>query len=73
MTDDQRRYISANSESLIGKVVEVAYQSIGAQGRLRHPAFVGIREDKLAVDCMLSQDVALERHWRGKEPLFNDR
>lgn len=46
MTDDQR--VDFTLEEPIGRVVEVAYQYVGAGGRLRHPRFVRIRHDKVA-------------------------
>jgi hypothetical protein len=44
------------SESDIGRVVEVKYQYVGSQGRLRHPTFVRFRDDKLPQECGLDQD-----------------
>jgi len=51
--DDERMLLS---EADIGRVIEVKYQYVGAGGRLRHPTFVRWRDDKLADDCLLSQD-----------------
>lgn len=48
MTDDQREQMSAAD---IGRVVEVAYQYVGAGGRLRHPRFKRWRDDKPWQDC----------------------
>ncbi len=56
MTDAMRYEISADEERYIGQVVEVAYQSIGSKGRLRHPRFVRFRDDKRADECFLNQD-----------------
>ena len=33
-----------------GKIVEVAYQYVGARGRLRHPRFVKFRGDRTTPD-----------------------
>jgi hypothetical protein len=48
----------------IGQVVEVTYQYVGSKGRLRHPRFKRLRDDKPASDCTLSQDPALEKAWQ---------
>lgn len=61
MTDTQRRSMSLESEKLVGKVVEVEYQSIGAGGRLRHPSFIRMRDDKRAEECLIDQDPALKQ------------
>lgn len=39
----------------IGRVVEVAYQYVGAKGKLRHPRFVRWRDDKPAKECTWDQ------------------
>ena len=44
-TDDLREQISANEEKYIGQIVEVEYQQVATQGRLRHPRFSRFRED----------------------------
>lgn len=67
MTDVQRQWISANRLELIGKVVEVEYQCVGAQGRLRHPRFIRLREDKTAAECTVNQDEELALRWNSKE------
>jgi len=72
MTDLQRKYISENSDKLIGSVVEVEYQSVGAGGRLRHPEFVSIREDKDALGCSVTQDLDLQAYWTSREFLFKE-
>jgi ATP-dependent DNA ligase len=48
---------------LIGKVIEVQYQKVEANGRLRHPRFSSFRDDKPAADCGIDQDPDLEKHW----------
>jgi hypothetical protein len=47
MTDEIRFKISYFD---IGRIVEVKYQEIGSQGRLRHPRFVRWRDDKKKPD-----------------------
>lgn len=59
MTDEQRAAMSFD-DSPIGKVVEVAYQYVGAKGRLRHPRFKCFREQK---DCSVTQDAELEKYY----------
>lgn len=39
-----------------GMIVEVKYQCVGANGRLRHPRFVRFRPDKRASECGPEQD-----------------
>ena len=64
MSDTQRAYMSQNTDSLIGQVVEVEYQNVGNKGRLRHPAFVRMREDKTPAECLANQDEALAEYWK---------
>jgi hypothetical protein len=66
MTDEQRRNINGNC---VGKVCEVAYQEVGALGRLRHPSFIRWREDKEVIECTIAQDSDLLNYWSnyGKE------
>lgn len=52
MTDDERK---AMSQSDAGRVFEVAYQYVGAKGKLRHPRFVRWRDDKPAKECTWDQ------------------
>ena len=42
--------INASVNSPIGKIIEVKYQYIGSQGKLRHPTFVRFRDDKTEAD-----------------------
>jgi hypothetical protein len=65
MTDAQRRHISEHSEQYVGKVVEVEYQDVGNNGRLRHPSFLRIRDDKEESGCSVNQDAALAHYWEG--------
>jgi ATP-dependent DNA ligase len=60
MTDDIRSSIDA---SWVGKVVEVKYQTVTRYGRLRHPRFVRVREDKPAAECTVHQDRRLLEYW----------
>jgi hypothetical protein len=54
-----------DSGELCGKVVEVEYQNVDSKGRLRHPRFVRLRDDKLAHECVIGQEPALERFYNG--------
>jgi len=63
MDDSTRIEVSENENDFMFKVVEVAYQSVGSKGRLRHPRFVRWREDKNCYQCPLGQDPDLERYW----------
>lgn len=63
MSDAERVEVSLDERSYLGRTVEVRYQYVGAQGRLRHPAFVRWRDDKPARDCTLDQDPALEDYY----------
>ena len=51
-TDEVRATLGPHN---IGMVVEVAYQYVGSQGRLRHPRFERFRDDKLPSQCTLDQ------------------
>jgi ATP-dependent DNA ligase len=51
--DDATRWSITSAD--IGRVVEVAYQIVGAKGRLTHPRFVTWRDDKRPGECGLSQ------------------
>jgi len=64
MTDTQRRGMSLQSETVRGSVVEVEYQGVGAKGRLRHPSFVRLRDDKPASECTADQDCDLSAAWK---------
>jgi hypothetical protein len=60
MDDLTRADITVREEELLGTVVEVEYQYVGAKGRLRHPRFVRLRDDKIGLDCTMDQDPALK-------------
>lgn len=64
MTDLERAEMTLDSP--IGRVVEVAYQYVGAKGRLRHPRFVRFRDDKRPAQCGLWQDPFLEKYYGDK-------
>lgn len=72
MNDRQRQWMTNHSDEILGKVIEVEYQNVGANGRLRHPAFVRIREDKEINQCPVSQDADLRIYWEGdkQQPLL---
>lgn len=55
MTDELRRLISSSPESFLGRVCEVQYQSVAKLGRLRHPVFLGFRDDKRPEECGINQ------------------
>ena len=55
MTDEIRRAISADPEAFLGRVCEVQYQNVAKLGRLRHPVFLGFRDDKLPQECGINQ------------------
>ncbi len=50
MTDQERAELTLDPP--IGQVVEVEYQYVGAGGRLRHPRFKRMRDDKRAEECV---------------------
>lgn len=50
----------------VGRVIEVSYQSVGSKGRLRHPVFMRLRDDKRADECGVDQDQELERYYESR-------
>lgn len=72
MSDQQRRWMTNHTDEILGKVIEVEYQNIGANGRLRHPVFVRTREDKEKEHCPATQDDDLRAYWLGdsEQPLL---
>jgi hypothetical protein len=67
MDDSTRIDLSDREDEFLGTVVEVAYQYVGAGGRLRHPRFVRWRDDKKADECTTSQDPDLEKHYADRK------
>lgn len=59
-TDEERKSLFKN---IYQKVVEVKYQYIGSQGKLRHPRFSRFRDDKLWHECLTDQDTDLFNFW----------
>lgn len=61
MDDSTRRKLTKLDciGALVGIVVEVKYQNVDSKGRLRHPRFLRVREDKLPHECTLQQDSEL--------------
>lgn len=55
MTDAVRMLMSENKKKLIGKVIEVKAQEMGAAGRLRHPNFLRFRADYPPEKCTLEK------------------
>ena len=55
--------IEMSLKNPFGRIAEVAYQYVGAKGRLRHPRFIQWRDDKVPQQCGLDQDPELERYW----------
>lgn len=57
MTDEERQHMTIVHKQgrLLGRVVEVKYQHVGAKGRLIHPRFHRWREDKSAGQCSIVQ------------------
>lgn len=57
MSDDERLMLTAMLDDglLLGRVIEVEYQYLGAKGRLRHPRFVRLRDDKPVDQCTWDQ------------------
>lgn len=56
MDDETRQLITDYQDKLLGTVVEVKYQYVGAGNRLRHPRFVRLRDDKAPLACTIEQD-----------------
>lgn len=58
MDDDLRADLTEmyDEGQLLGQVCEIEYQRVDSGGRLRHPRFVRLRDDKLASECTRDQD-----------------
>jgi hypothetical protein len=57
MPDTERKELTKKfrTYNLLGKVVEVKYQEVASQNRLRHPRYSRMRSDKPAKECIWSQ------------------
>ena len=50
--DEMRDYLTNNIDTMIGSVIEIkANEQFKDTGKLRHPRFLRLREDKSAIDC----------------------
>jgi len=54
---------SEHKNDVINQVIEVQYQFVATQGRLRHPRFKNWRDDKLSNECLTDQDDELVSFW----------
>lgn len=54
-TDLERIHVWQNREGTVGKVIEVVYDSLAANGALKFPRFKRFRDDKEAVKCVMKQ------------------
>lgn len=61
MDESVRLWFTQNADAMLNRVIEVAYQYVGSQGRLRHPRYIRYRDDKQVHQCMSNQDPELER------------
>ena len=52
LTDELRAAFAEHPEDYIGEVVELTAMSTTKDGALRHPVFLGFRDDKNAKDCL---------------------
>jgi DNA ligase 1 len=58
MTDDMRSEIWFNQGAYLGKVIEIKSNGLvgsGEYGSPRHPQFLRVRDDKLAINCDIEQ------------------
>lgn len=51
MSDDWRKWLTANQAYCMGRVVEVKAQGLGRAGGLMHPQWVSLRDDKTAAEA----------------------
>lgn len=57
LTYEQEEMFRADMEGFVGKVMQVRYQQRWPEtGKMRHPAFVRIRDDKTPKDCVYRRD-----------------
>lgn len=60
-SDEERAYITENKDSLIGSVIEVkANELFTDTGKMRHPRFLRIREDKNKEECTWKNHVGAD-------------
>lgn len=57
------KMFAESPNEILNEVVEVKYQNVASQGRLRHCVFVNWREDKLASECFVDQDEELSKFY----------
>lgn len=50
-TEEMRSYLTDNQDDLIGTVIEVKGHEVLKTGKIRHPRFIRMREDKGAYQC----------------------
>jgi hypothetical protein len=63
MPQSVRLDMSLDEDAYIGKVIEVHYQYVGAKGKLRHPRYKMIRDDKKPEECTIDQDTELKEFY----------
>lgn len=52
LTDEERGYFTSNRDQMVGTVIEVQCNEVFKEtGKLRHPRFIRMREDKSPFDC----------------------
>ena len=50
-TEELRAYLTDNQDDLIGNVIEVKAHEVLKTGKLRHPRFIRMRDDKDSYQC----------------------
>jgi ATP-dependent DNA ligase len=55
MKDDERKNLWENREQLIGSVFTAGGYKVYKSGAIRHPQFMGFRDDKQAGECTFDQ------------------
>lgn len=56
MTFEWRNEFSVNGDAYIGSVMEVGGYEVFKSGSMRHPSFIGIRDDKMPQECVWGKD-----------------
>lgn len=54
MTDAERTEISQNRDAWLGRVIEVKFYGVMPTGGWRHPVWMRVRDDKIAIECVAS-------------------